>query len=465
MSINVSVNNQNYVIPQTGNTGWGDQVTNFIAAVGNPTLVLQRVSTSFSLANEVDFGNVAGVKLKSIKSQGTNVSTGGVLRLANTETVGWRNAANNGDLLLGFNGLDQLVINGVRVDSPPAGSNTQIQYNNSGVFGATADLTVTTGGAPKISVGASTGNGAVVLGGASTFVYGTNTALQIVGNTLIQANATGTGGLFEVFSQSGHLTFNASGALGFGSSPSYGSSGQVLTSAGSSATPTWTTLPVPTVLNEQIAFGSAGDLLTGSSKFRWIDSTATLYIEGVASNSNIYFDENGTITSGGSLTLRTSNGNNMNFFASNGVTGAGIQFSGGDGSGGSGGGYQAIGGTGTTAGGGCILKGGLGPTDAACGIVGVLTGTTYQYGIQVLGSGEFRLNTSAGTAGQVLTTGGVGAPASWTTIVTSTGIQVPTHTPSSASDTGTAGTVTWDANFMYVCTATDTWKRVAIATW
>jgi hypothetical protein len=44
-------------------------------------------------------------------------------------------------------------------------------------------------------------------------------------------------------------------------------------------------------------------------------------------------------------------------------------------------------------------------------------------------------------------------------------ISVPTHTPSSASDAGVAGTITWDASFVYVCTATNTWKRVAIATW
>lgn len=40
-----------------------------------------------------------------------------------------------------------------------------------------------------------------------------------------------------------------------------------------------------------------------------------------------------------------------------------------------------------------------------------------------------------------------------------------THTPSSASDTGTQGTIAWDANYIYVCTATNTWKRVAISTW
>jgi len=37
------------------------------------------------------------------------------------------------------------------------------------------------------------------------------------------------------------VTLNTSGAVGVGSSPSYGSSGQVLTSGGSSAVPTWTT--------------------------------------------------------------------------------------------------------------------------------------------------------------------------------------------------------------------------------
>ena len=40
-----------------------------------------------------------------------------------------------------------------------------------------------------------------------------------------------------------------------------------------------------------------------------------------------------------------------------------------------------------------------------------------------------------------------------------------TNTPSSASDTGTTGMITWDSSYLYVCTATDTWKRVAISTW
>jgi hypothetical protein len=38
-------------------------------------------------------------------------------------------------------------------------------------------------------------------------------------------------------------------------------------------------------------------------------------------------------------------------------------------------------------------------------------------------------------------------------------------TPASATDTGVAGDICWDADYIYVCTATNTWKRSAISTW
>lgn len=44
-------------------------------------------------------------------------------------------------------------------------------------------------------------------------------------------------------------------------------------------------------------------------------------------------------------------------------------------------------------------------------------------------------------------------------------LTVPTSTPASASATGNTGTITWDSSYIYICTATNTWKRVAIATW
>jgi hypothetical protein len=48
---------------------------------------------------------------------------------------------------------------------------------------------------------------------------------------------------------------------------------------------------------------------------------------------------------------------------------------------------------------------------------------------------------------------------------TLTSLTVATSTPASATAAGTAGTITWDSSYVYVCVAANTWKRVAIATW
>ena len=39
------------------------------------------------------------------------------------------------------------------------------------------------------------------------------------------------------------------------------------------------------------------------------------------------------------------------------------------------------------------------------------------------------------------------------------------QTPASASAAGTQGEVAWDSDYIYVCIATNTWKRVALSTW
>jgi hypothetical protein len=39
------------------------------------------------------------------------------------------------------------------------------------------------------------------------------------------------------------------------------------------------------------------------------------------------------------------------------------------------------------------------------------------------------------------------------------------NTPASASATGLAGEIRWDASYVYVCVSANTWKRTAIATW
>jgi hypothetical protein len=50
-------------------------------------------------------------------------------------------------------------------------------------------------------------------------------------------------------------------------------------------------------------------------------------------------------------------------------------------------------------------------------------------------------------------------------IVRNLRMAAPTLIPASASATGSEGQIAWDSAFIYVCIATNTWKRVAIATW
>ena len=51
------------------------------------------------------------------------------------------------------------------------------------------------------------------------------------------------------------------------------------------------------------------------------------------------------------------------------------------------------------------------------------------------------------------------------TSIVAGGIQIDTHTPSSSADTGTAGQIAWDSDFVYVCVAADSWKRAALSSW
>jgi hypothetical protein len=41
----------------------------------------------------------------------------------------------------------------------------------------------------------------------------------------------------------------------------------------------------------------------------------------------------------------------------------------------------------------------------------------------------------------------------------------PSSIPASPNSTGTTGTVTWDNNFLYLCVATNKWRRIALSSW
>ena len=53
------------------------------------------------------------------------------------------------------------------------------------------------------------------------------------------------------------------------------------------------------------------------------------------------------------------------------------------------------------------------------------------------------------------------------TVTINSKLVIPTFTPSSSSDTGIKGQIAWDDSFIYICTETNTWKRLSapLNTW
>jgi len=70
---------------------------------------------------------------------------------------------------------------------------------------------------------------------------------------------------------------------------------------------------------------------------------------------------------------------------------------------------------------------------------------------------ETQVYANANVAGYLPTySGSIGG-----SITVGTLLQAPQHTKASNA-TGTIGQICWDSGYIYVCTATNTWKRVAL---
>lgn len=112
MSYVLVVNGQNYTLPSVGETNWAANVNAFFTALSTTTL--QKSGGAFTLTSDIDFGSSFGVMAEYIKSNTPNVSSSGVLRMAVSDTISWRNQANTGNLDLYVSG-DALMFNGSAV--------------------------------------------------------------------------------------------------------------------------------------------------------------------------------------------------------------------------------------------------------------------------------------------------------------------------------------------------------------
>ncbi len=118
MSTSVNYVGNSYSIPAYGDTGYAQGPGNLSAflialATGNFTIA----GGSVTLTADANLGPNFGLLALYYKSVTANIATTGVVRLAKTDAIAWRNNANGADLALAIDGSNRLTFNGVVISA------------------------------------------------------------------------------------------------------------------------------------------------------------------------------------------------------------------------------------------------------------------------------------------------------------------------------------------------------------
>jgi len=261
MSVNLTINGQTFAYPEVEDTDWGTSATLWATAATNG--MLQKAGGTFTLLADVNFGATFGIVSAYYKSTTTNISTAGSVRLAQADSIGWRNNANSGNLLLSvssdtlqFNGAS-LVISGLIVNADISPS-AAIAYSKLNLATSIVNADISASAAiaySKLNLAASIVNADISGSAAIAFsklsgVVGTTTAQSVAGvktftDNLLIDNAkeirfyesTGSGSNYLGFKAPSAVTTDTTFTLPNGD----GSSSQVLQTNGS-GTLSWATV-------------------------------------------------------------------------------------------------------------------------------------------------------------------------------------------------------------------------------
>lgn len=110
MAESIVFNNATYIIPDVGESNWGQNLTNYFVAI--PSGCYQLSGGTAPLTADLSFGSNFGLFAKYLTSVTTTPATAGMLRLAKTDGIEWRNNANSGNLALAIDSSNNLLWNG-----------------------------------------------------------------------------------------------------------------------------------------------------------------------------------------------------------------------------------------------------------------------------------------------------------------------------------------------------------------
>lgn len=197
-SVTVTVNGSNHTIPQTNERGWGNAVTAWIQSISQYTL--QPTGGTFSLTADADFGSSYGLKSSYLSTRTANPSSAGLLRLAKTDYIGWRNNANSSNLLLAIDSNDNLTFNGSVLATASASGFIDTGFFVVDASDATKRMGVNAGGSTGTTstlTFAQTADRAITFPDATTTLVGTDTTQTLTNKTLTSPAITTPTGIVK----------------------------------------------------------------------------------------------------------------------------------------------------------------------------------------------------------------------------------------------------------------------------
>lgn len=113
MSTTVTYVGNQYNVPAYQDTGYAQgtgNLSSYLIALATGSLTTS--GGSFTLTADANFGATFGLVSAYFTSRTTNAASAGAIRLANTDSIKWRNGLSSGDVALGMNSSNQLTFAG-----------------------------------------------------------------------------------------------------------------------------------------------------------------------------------------------------------------------------------------------------------------------------------------------------------------------------------------------------------------
>lgn len=109
MSVNLVVNGAAFAYPQTGDTDWGNQATQWAQAV--TAGLLPKLGGTFLITGNINFGTIAGLQAKFFGSNVAPIASTGIIRLANADQITWLSQNGSSTLFLTVDSTNTLKFN------------------------------------------------------------------------------------------------------------------------------------------------------------------------------------------------------------------------------------------------------------------------------------------------------------------------------------------------------------------